>query len=244
MNERISFPVSTDTLWDILQNKKAFNDRYLVDAKTSIQNFSKDDVSLGCRKIANYINNLGIRVRLDTSSLSFTEKAELFFDWLYGSNVCEVRELTETIIHLVFTFKGFKVETESIFSDEEAVEFIKHYGAYVERWVVFYDSLLVYALKHYHGHHVIADDPSKEFMVIDEPDYTPLNLVTVFGYADFTSYYSLLDGEHFAYLRREFDTPYFAGKQLYDYFYNKANPLAAFLAVTLVDSETKLSEEQ
>ena len=241
--EAVVFPVETETLWDILQNKENYQNRYVVKARESIDRFApiagevRVNPEVGIKKLANYINNLGIRVSIDTVGLTTAEKYSLLFDWLYGANICPVEEFTETVIQLVFKFKGFNVETKSIMSDAEAEDFIKAFGSYVERWVVFYDSLMVYALKQFYGHGEIDTDPSKEFVVIDESDYTPLNLVTVFEYSDFTTYYSFLDGEHFAYLKREFDTPYFAGKQLYDYFYVKDNPVAALLATTLVDNQ-------
>lgn len=245
--ERIEFPVPTETLWDILQNKAKFQDRYIVDAKKSIEHFTSGSMlgeNTPSRKLANYINNLGLRIRLDTSGLNFADRVELFFDWLNGSNICFVQEFTETIIALTFMFKGFKTETFGIFDETEARVFMKEYHDDVENWIVFFDSLVVYALKQYHGHGLIDLDPSKEFATLDETGFTPLNLVNVFEYADFTTYYSILDGEHFAYLPREFDTPYFAGKQLYDYFYVKDNPVAAYLAVTLVDAEANNHTDQ
>lgn len=243
--ERIEFPVPTETLWDILQNKATFQDRYVVGAKKSIENFAGGSMlgeNTPSRKLANYINNLGLRIRIDVSELNFADRVELFFNWLNGSNICFVQEFTETIIALTFMFKGFKTETFGIFDEVEARVFMKEYHDDVERWIVFFDSLVVYALKQYHGHGLIDLDPSKEFATLDETGFTPLNLVNVFEYADFTTYYSILDGEHFAYLPREFDTPYFAGKQLYDYFYVKDNPVAAYLAVTLVDAEAQTKD--
>lgn len=228
-DQEVVLPFPLETTWDILQHPKNHSDKYVVNVKESLKN-------LNPKQLGTYLNNILLRIRVDTSGLDYETKVAVFESWLYGYNMAFVEEFTETVISLVLAFKGFDTDSHSIMNKEETERYLSENHDKVERWIVFYDSILVYVLKQYYGHKAIDTDPKTEFVNINEPNYTPVNLVHAFEYQDFTYYYSLLDGEHFAYLVNEFDTPYFAGKQLYDFVYNPNNPIAGFTSISMLDS--------
>lgn len=232
---RVTIPFETEQLWSILQDKEAHQDRYLIDVGESLNGTAGFlNGSFTIQNITNYINNLRIRVEVDASALTYEQKSELFRRWLYGKSICSVKQLTETIISIVFAWKGAEIQSASIFTKEEERRFMEENSPDIERWIVFYDSIVVYILKQFYGQGVLDADPKTQFVNVNEVGYTPINLVTVFEYEDFTMYYSELDGNHFAYLVPEFDTPYFAGQQLFDFVYGKYNPIAAFVATNLL----------
>jgi len=136
----------------------------------------------------NYLYNIQIEtnVAVDINS-SYEEKSELFLTWLEFRDVIYIDTFAHTLLNLLLIEKDANIRFPSIFTEKESKQFIVENIDLINRIIEFMDSLILFLL------YKFDEQPIETFNVktVDDSNYVPKNVATIFSIEEFYTYYSL-----------------------------------------------------
>jgi len=176
MNDLVTIPLSDKLITNFLEDQTI---TYNIDyAKSSLQG----------KKFINYVYNVQINVNIAIdSNLSYEAKSELLLAWLDFRDILQLDTLTFSLMNILLIEKDSHMRYNSIFSEDESKRFIKENRKIIDKIIEFMDSVILFLL------HKFDDREIETFKVekIDDINYVPKNIATLFTINDFYVYYSM-----------------------------------------------------
>jgi len=196
---------------------------YVFDYENSFKNENeKPD------KMITYLESFGGMFDLLVyETLPYDEREEIFFRYFKSGSFFNVYSLAQTMIHIVFTFKGLKYNgNRSIFSDKECYKFIDKNKTFMKEVIQLYDSLflvmLIYSAKPTKDIKDIKAKYSVDGIIKDE--LSP-NLLSILLDKTFYKYYEKYPAKDLYYYSFLFDNKLYKSMSFLDVLTNENNTL-------------------
>lgn len=233
--KKVKAPLSTEEMKEAFLNKGKI--KYVIDYKNS---------SLKTDVLLMFLSNLEIDPEFDLEGVSSQEKFDFITTYMKSKALINSRSLLCVVTNILLTYRGYdwqKYFLRGALSDEEIQQFIAQNKELVEKWAMFLDSTLLLLIR--------AFDPG---ISLDEYEEVPettigvnvLNLIQTPAFYD--AFIGTASGKQVTlkWFTNLFETPYFKGKMLINYFGDKhpmyvgINALAnGFITPAILDDVAK-----
>lgn len=191
-------PISIEDL------KKYFTDKdisYLIDYKTS---------ELKGKKLITYLSNLDIPSNIKNPDL------ELVKEYLHSVSLVNIKSLENIVIDILFAKKG--LTKNNLFTS-----FIEENKEILDLWENKLESLTLYNM-----FMLNADkfrDYAQSYPKDDTQNLEGVNFISLLKHTRFFSYYGRINNDRLKFYTHYFNDYMFRGKNMFEYWANKNNPL-------------------
>ena len=129
-------PLSEETVFDLIMDEAALKQPVTIEAAQSLANLG-DTLMI-------YISNVGFNCELDYQRCSYEQRVQIFEQWLNLQRIFYIESLTHALVQILFLNKNMACETRSLFSNEEALQYINEHKEFVDKLDKFVSSCLLY----------------------------------------------------------------------------------------------------
>lgn len=183
-------------------------------------------------KLITYLEHLGSMMDIFVSpNIKYEEKEQLILKYFNSGSFFNVYTLTQTLIHILFTFKEIEYKgNKSILTDSECIKFIKKNEDFLNIITELYDSLFIIMLYY-------SSDMNKDIKNIrnkfseerfNNEELSP-NLLNVLLDKEFYNYYDKHIGKKINYYTFLFDNLLYKNMSFMDVLTNTNNILLPLL---------------
>ena len=182
-------------------------------------------------KLITYLSNLDVPSKLSGwEKVSTEDKFSMIKDYMNAKLVVNNWELEVCVLKILFEasdldfFVAYE-DCEDILNEQEILQFCKENKELIDKWLTILASCSVYALTTVDD---LKDMIIEEYETIDDYDYCGVNYVQLFRH-ELTQ--ALLTAERDVYyFEKQFNEPMFKGKNMFAYWLNETNTMAAITA--------------
>ena len=168
---------------------------------------------------------VGFNCDFDYADCNYEQRVQIFEQWLSLQKIFYVKSLSHALIQMLFISHNIPCETDSLFTNEQAKQYIKDHPQFIDHLNKFTTSCLLYVTYQLYKKDLI-DDFRNQLEHIDDRHYISLNVVNIFKIPELFYYYTTINKQNdLKYFDAQFETNMWNGLDLADYFYNPNNIL-------------------
>lgn len=215
---RVSAPIDMESLKEGFENPDI---AFLIE-------YDKSKLKGG--NLLTYLANLDVRCDVIVSQeIPKEERFELMRAYMEQRLIVKAQSLAIAAATILTAIKNigdfYQVIESPMFTRDEIIEFIEANTVLVNKWRIFMDSMIVYALSINKKYVEAFGDPRYQYPAVDDDKAIGNNFVNLFSISYFMElYYSKLGGQYF-YFVKQFDEYMFERNNLFHWFMVESNPL-------------------
>ncbi len=188
-----------------------------------------------------YLGNINIEsdilFEVDGKSTTKEERFELIREYMVSRTLVGCPSLAITVASILTGFKGinefFANVGNPVLTGPEILEFIELNKVLVNKWVLFFDSTLLFCLSTNWKYTESMGHPMDQYPSIDDPHWVGINYCQLFDVPGFMGIYFTREVDELAWFTKQFDMNNYdlAQQNIFGYFMSAENPLPALVEV-------------
>lgn len=198
--------------------------------------------TLRSKELINYIGNLELECSLQLDGVDADEIASLLLHYMTSPLIVSCANLTTELLDILFLAKGvnFEVSSQPLLSEERRDQFISENASIVGSWVLFLDSLWVFACATIETAQTGKTLPEcltkAHYPIIRNREIVGRSVVNFFKIPSFFEAWFSVKPYKMAYFQYQFEERFTGNRLLYDFFAFQNNWL---LMMVLHESEKR-----
>lgn len=233
---------------------------FYSDKKRTIFKIKYSDCDVKGAAFVNYCSNLELRGNVELQGSSYEDKEEVVLAVLENPVVSELSNILVEIAQILIDMRGinftFSEKGYEVFTKDERMKFILMNGKVLSRWIIFFNSMLVYTIDIMQRIYVERQDSSEgtdleyewdtpiQYKVphIVDSRYVGKSVVSMFSIPSFLEVYLSVKPPkgHVAYLDVQFREHCFRRKNLHHFFAHEKNLLLVSALYELYQNDVDL----